>query len=493
MTARVLIAGLLLAACAGMHTAPPEVRQTLAPSGKLRVGVYVDSPLSYIRDAATGEAKGVAFESGRELARRLGVPFEVKEYPRAAEVLVALKAGEVDYTITNATAVRAKDMDFTAPILLLELGYLVPAGSSASSPADLDRPGGRIGVTQGSTTQSTLPRLLKSATIVPAPSVKGAIEMLQQRSVNAFATNKPNLFQMSDSLPGSRVLDGQWGVEHIAIAIPKGREQAMAWLQTFAADIKSEGLVARAVERAGLRGTAKAEVRVMISGGFSAAYRNLTPGFERATRNVVVTIRGPSMGETPEAIPNRLRRGEPVDVLIMVDTELDDLIKQGKVVAGSRVDLARSNIGAAVRSGAPKPDISSAEALKRALLAAKSIAYSDSASGVYLSTVVFNRLGIADQIKGKSTMIPAEPIGAVVARGEAELGFQTLSALIPVPGIDVVGILPPELQKATVFSAGIAVGAKEPEAARALIRFITSPAAAAAIEKTGMEPLTLRQ
>src|SRR5882672_9613775 len=105
MNARVVIAGLLLAGCAGMHTAPPEIRQTLAPTGKLRVGVYVDSPLSYMRDAATGEAKGVALETGRELARRLGVPFEMKEYPRAAEVLVALKAGEVDYTITNATAV----------------------------------------------------------------------------------------------------------------------------------------------------------------------------------------------------------------------------------------------------------------------------------------------------------------------------------------------------------------------------------------------------
>lgn len=256
MNARTLILGLLLSACAVMPAAPPEVRQALAPSGKLRVGVYVDSPLSYMRNPATGEAKGVALETGRELAKRLNVPFEVREYPRAAEVLVALKAGEVDYTITNATAVRAKDMDFTAPILLLELGYLVPAGSSAASPAELDRPGGRIGVTQGSTSQSTLPRLLKNATVVPAPSVKGAIEMLQQRSVDAFATNKPNLFQMSDSLPGSRVLAGDWGVEHIAIAIPKGREQAMPWLQKFAADIRSEGLVSGAVARAGLRGSA---------------------------------------------------------------------------------------------------------------------------------------------------------------------------------------------------------------------------------------------
>jgi molybdate transport system substrate-binding protein len=486
------IFGLFVAACAVMQTAPPEVRQALAPSGKLRIGVFVDSPSSIIRDSATGEAKGVAFDTGRELAARLGVPFEVIEYPRPAEVLEALKAGKVDFTVTNATAVRAKDVDFTSPLLLLELGYLVPPGSPVASLPDIDRPGIRIGVTQGSTSQSTLSRQLKSATLVPAPSVKGAIEMMSQRQVDAFATNKANLFQMSDALPGSRVLDGQWGVEHLAIAIPKGRDQGMAWLQKFVADVKSEGLVTRAVERAGLRGTAKAEIRVMISGGFSAAYRNLRPEFERATKNVVETIQGPSMGDTPQAIPNRLRRGEPVDVLIMVDTELDDLIRQGKVVAGSRVDLARSNIGAAVRSGTPKPDISSAEALKRTLLAAKSIAYSDSASGVYLSTVVFNRLGIADQIKAKSTMVPAEPVGAVVARGEAEIGFQTVSALIPVPGIDVVGVLPPELQRATVFSAGVAVGAQEPDAARALITFLSSAPAAPVIAKTGMEPLTSR-
>jgi molybdate transport system substrate-binding protein len=485
--------GLFMVACAGMHTAPTtEARQALAPSGTLRIGVYVDSPISLLRDSATGEAKGVAHDSGKEVARRLGVASEVVEFPRVAEVLEALKAGRVDITVTNATAARAKDVDFTSPLLLLELGYLLPAGSPVTSLADIDRPGMRIGVTQGSTSQSTLPRRLKSATVVPAPSIKGAIEMLSQHQVDAFATNKANLFQISDSLPGSRVLDGQWGVEHLAIAIPKGRDQGMAWLQTFVAQAKAEGFVTRAVEKAGLRGTAKAEVRVMISGGFSAAYRNLSPEFERATRNVVVTIRGPSMGETPEAIPNRLRRGEPVDVLIMVDTELDELIKQGKVVAGSRVDLARSNIGAAVRSGAPKPDISSLGALKRTLIEAKSIAYSDSASGVYLATVVFQRLGIADQVKSKSRMIPAEPVGAVVARGEAEIGFQTVSALIPVPGIDVVGVLPPEIQKATVFSAGVAVGAKEPDAARALIRFLTSPGAAPEIAKTGMEPLTSR-
>jgi molybdate transport system substrate-binding protein len=232
-----------------------------------------------------------------------------------------------------------------------------------------------------------------------------------------------------------------------------------------------------------------AEINVMSSGGFSKAYGDLAAEFERTTGNTLVSIWGPSMGDTPQAIPNRLARGEPVDVVIIVGDALDGLIKQGRVVAGSRVDLARSGIGMAVRAGAPKPDIGSVDAFKRALIAAKSIAYSDSASGVYLSTVLFPRLGIADQIKSKSRMIPADPVGGVVARGDAEIGFQQISELLPVAGIDLVGPLPPEIQKFTMFSAGIAAGAKEPDAAKALIKFLASPAAAPVIAKRGMEPV----
>jgi molybdate transport system substrate-binding protein len=235
-----------------------------------------------------------------------------------------------------------------------------------------------------------------------------------------------------------------------------------------------------------------AEVKVMISGGFSAAYRELLPEFERSTHNSVTTAAGPSMGDTPQAIPNRLARGEPADVLIMVSGALDDLIKLGKVVSDSRIDLARSKIGMVVRAGEPKPDISSVEAFRRALLEAKSIVYSDSASGVYLSTVLFERLGIAEQLRSKSRMIPAEPVAAVVARGEAQIGFQQISELLPVPGVQLVGPLPPEIQKITVFSAGIAAGAREPDAARALLRFLSSPAAAPAITKSGLEPVTAR-
>ena len=238
-------------------------------------------------------------------------------------------------------------------------------------------------------------------------------------------------------------------------------------------------------------GLAKAaEVRVVSSGGFAAAYRALAPEFERMTGNTLVTGWGPSMGDTPEAVPARLKRGDPIDVLIMVGYALDDLVKQGKVVADSRADLARSGIGVVVRAGAPRPDVSSVDALRRTLLAAKSIAYSDSASGVYISTEMFKRLGIADQVASKARMIPAEPVGAVIARGEAEIGFQQISELKPITGIDLVGPLPPEVQQYTVFSAGIVVGAKEPAAGKALIRFLASAAAAPAIVESGMEPMT---
>ena len=232
-----------------------------------------------------------------------------------------------------------------------------------------------------------------------------------------------------------------------------------------------------------------AEVRVMISGGLTAAYQVLVPEFEKATGNKVITAYGPSMGTTVNAIPVRLSRGEPADVLILVGYALDDLIKQGKAVADSKVDLVKSPIGIAVKSGAPKPDLSSADAVKRALLEAKSVAYSDSASGVYVSTEMFAKLGITDAMKGKARQIPATPVGETVARGEAEIGLQQIAELKPVKGIDIVGPLPPDLQKITVFSAGIATGSKEPEAGKELIKFLASPAARDALVESGLDPI----
>ncbi len=231
------------------------------------------------------------------------------------------------------------------------------------------------------------------------------------------------------------------------------------------------------------------EIKVVTSGAFTAAYLQLAPQYEHATHNKLATEFGPSMGTTHNAIPVRLDRGEAIDVVIMAAPALEELIKQGKVRADSHVDLVQSKIAMAVKAGAPKPDISTVEALKRTLLAAKSIAYSDSASGVYLYNELFPKLGIADQIKGKAKKIEADPVGGVVATGEFEIGFQQVSELRPVKGIDIVGELPPGAQRVTVFAAGIPLTAKHPEEAKALIHWLASPAAYPAIEKSGLEPM----
>ncbi len=231
-----------------------------------------------------------------------------------------------------------------------------------------------------------------------------------------------------------------------------------------------------------------ADITVITSGAFTAAYTELIPIYERETHNKVMTGFGPSMGTTINAIPVRLNRGESIDVVIMAAPALDQLIKEGKVRMGSRVDLARSLIGMAVKAGAPKPDISTVDALKRTLLAAKSIGYSDSASGVYLSTVLFPKLGVWDQIKSKSRKIEADPVGNFVANGEVEIGFQQISELRPVKGIEVVGELPPGAQIVTIFAAGIPTTSKQPEAAKSLIEWLASPKAYAAIKKTSLEP-----
>jgi molybdate transport system substrate-binding protein len=232
-----------------------------------------------------------------------------------------------------------------------------------------------------------------------------------------------------------------------------------------------------------------ADVKVMISGGLTAAYKALVPEFERATGNKVITAYGPSMGTTTNAIPVRLERGEPVDVLILVGYALDDLVKKGKAVADSRVDIVRSPIGIAVKAGATKPDISTVDALTHTLKAAKTVAYSDSASGVYVGSELFEKLGIADEMKGKARMIPATPVGEIVAHGDADIGFQQISELKAVEGIDIVGPLPPEVQKITVFSAGVSTTSREPEAAKALINFLSSPQAAPVLVKSGLEPI----
>jgi len=250
-------------------------------------------------------------------------------------------------------------------------------------------------------------------------------------------------------------------------------------------EIRGRALAAAVVLLAGQ--AAAGEIHVMISGAFSEAYKALVPAYERHAGDRILSAYGPSMGETWEALPNRLMRGEPADVVILARTALDGLVKQGKVAPGTEVDLARSRIAVAVKAGAKIPDISSVESFKRALLEARSIAYSDSASGVYISKEMFRRLGIEAEVAPKSKMIPATPVGLIVARGDAEIGFQQLSELLPVAGIQVVGPIPDEVQKITVFSAGITMAATAPAAARRLIEYLRSEKAWPTIRRTGLE------
>src|SRR5258706_7276835 len=239
-----------------------------------------------------------------------------------------------------------------------------------------------------------------------------------------------------------------------------------------------------------------AEVQVMISAGFYGVYAELGPAFERNSGHRLVTTRGPSMGDSPEAIPTRLARGETADVVIMDGGATDELARRGVVKADSKVELAKSQIGMVVRAGAAKPDIGSVEAFRSTLLAAKSIAYSDSGSGTYLSTTLFAKLGVADEVAGRSRKVrgrlSGEPVAAVVARGEAEIGFQQVSELIHVPGTTFVGAIPAELQPVIFFAGALTSTVRQPEAASALIRFLASPEAAPTILKAGLTPLSGR-
>lgn len=240
-------------------------------------------------------------------------------------------------------------------------------------------------------------------------------------------------------------------------------------------------------------GAIAADVKVMISAGFFSVYQELGSAFEKSTGHKLVTTRGPSVGDSPEAIPARLSRGEDADVVIMDGVGVDLLDQRGLSKPGSRMPLAESFIGVVVRAGQPKPDISTTDSLRKTLLAAKSIAYSDSSSGTYLSTVGFRKLGIADDISGKTRKVrgppSGEPVAAVVARGEAEIGFQQVPELIHVPGIDFVGTVPAEIQPPTLFVGALPKNSQQPEAAIALLRFLSSADAAAVITKAGMKPL----
>jgi len=248
----------LAGGCATTPAGPGEgVVKALAPAGKLRVGLYPGSPTSMVKDAS-GETRGVSHDLGRELASRIGVPFEPVVFQNNAKLLDAAKAGEVDLVFTNATPARAAFLDFTPTVLDVEQGYLVPSGSHITTAKEVDRAGIRVGVSQGSTSQGVLGRDLKQAEVVPVASLKAGADMLAGGALHAYATNKAILFEMADGLQGARVLDGRWGLEHFALGIPKGRSAAVPYLEQFVASARREGVVDRAVQRAGLRGAVTA-------------------------------------------------------------------------------------------------------------------------------------------------------------------------------------------------------------------------------------------
>jgi len=229
---------------------------------------------------------------------------------------------------------------------------------------------------------------------------------------------------------------------------------------------------------------ASAQVKVIISGGFSAAFRTLLPEFEKSSGVTVTTTTGGSQGNGPNTIGAQLRRGVPADVVIMNRAGLNDLIAEGRIVAGTDRDLAQTYLGLAVRAGAPKPDISTVDAFKQTLLRARSVALDSSTTGIYVTTRLYPQLGIANAMAAKTSTSGAN----AVANGEAEISIQPISELLPVKGLEIVGKVPQEVQYVAVFSAALVSGSTEQDAARRLIAFLSSRAAAAAIRTSGMEP-----
>lgn len=251
-----LVAAFALAACATVPANDPAAaRAALAPSGKLRVGLYPGSPTSYIAPTSGGEPRGVGYDVGQEIARRLGVPFEPVVLPNNAQVQEAAREGRVDLVLTNATEDRRRVLDFTDPVVRIAKSYLVPPGSTIADAAAVDREGVRVGVSQASTTQTELAQVLKHARLVPIASLADGRRMVAKGEIDAYASNNAILLEMGDRIPGSRLLPGQWGLETFAFGVPKGRDAGLAWLRATSEAVQAEGHVAKAAAKAGLRGT----------------------------------------------------------------------------------------------------------------------------------------------------------------------------------------------------------------------------------------------
>jgi molybdate transport system substrate-binding protein len=232
-----------------------------------------------------------------------------------------------------------------------------------------------------------------------------------------------------------------------------------------------------------------AAVHVLISGGFSGAYTALLPQFTQQSGIAVTTGSGASQGNGPHTIAAQLARGVAADVVILSREGLAELVAAGRIAAGTSVDLARVGLGAAVRAGAGKPDVSSVDAVTRALIAARVVAIPGSTSGIWLKNELFPRLGIADKLDLRMTPRGSDA-AAMVAAGTAALGVLPDSEILVAPGVDFAGSFPPEIQMLQVFAAAIVANAAAPAPARQLIDFLASSAAAEAIRRSGMEPVT---
>lgn len=230
-------------------------------------------------------------------------------------------------------------------------------------------------------------------------------------------------------------------------------------------------------------GTAHAaDITVLATPGIKEAYVELAPQFEKANQHKITT----TWAGTADVM-KRMKAGEVFDAVILASDSLEDLIDTSKVMAGSRSDLARSLVAVAVRNGVPKPDISTAEAVKRALAAAKSVVISSGPSGVYLNTL-FDKLGVMAELKPKLKVTPpGVAVGGVLAKGEGDLGFQQVSELVNYPGIQYVGPLPADIQKVTIFSGGVPTASREPDVARAFLQFLAAPEHQALLKKHGLD------
>lgn len=256
------IFALMLMGCAGVQTGPTqEQRQALAPTGKLRVGFLSTTPIHATKDAASGEFKGPAVDLGKEMARRIGVQFEPVAYASFPPVLAGAKSGEWDIAMIGITSEREQIVDFTAPYMVVEFGYLVPSGSSISTWADVDKPGVRIAVLEKSSPDADLSRTIKRATLVRVSTIANMVESLKAGRADALYGTKAGMLSQSAKVPGSRMLEGRFGGEETAFAVPKGRQLSAAYARQFAEEAKSEGLVKAAIERAGLSGVVVAPLK----------------------------------------------------------------------------------------------------------------------------------------------------------------------------------------------------------------------------------------